>query len=166
MFEIFLYLIAAIALCFSSYKLFKAYGLYKDCKRHKMSFAESLNLCDLPVVCFKCDGKPFNMLVDSGANNNVIDARIIESYPYKETNYCASLSGIEGNESPIVDFIEIEINHKDEVYTDKFQVANVSKLFDNIKNNSGVTIHGILGNNFFQKYKYILNFDELTFYHV
>ena len=43
-------------------------------------------------------------------------------------------------------------------------ISDLDKPFNNIKKESGVTIHGILGNNFFKKYKYVLDFDKLIAY--
>ena len=43
-------------------------------------------------------------------------------------------------------------------------IANLDKPFSNIKQESGVIIHGILGNNFFKRNKSILDFEELKAY--
>ena len=56
------------------------------------------------------------------------------------------------------------IVYKDKEYQEDFQVIDLSKAFGVIKSESGVNLHGILGNSFFQKYKYVINFDELIVY--
>lgn len=157
-----------LAICFlavSGYFLLKAYRRYKECTRIKMSFAESLRLCDLPVVCFNCNGKTFNLLVDSGANNNVVDSNILEDYPYTKTEYSSEMRGVTG-EKFVNPFVVINFDYKGEEYMEAFQAADVSVLFGSVKREKGVHIHGILGNSFFQKHKYILDFDEKVFYHV
>jgi hypothetical protein len=45
-----------------------------------------------------------------------------------------------------------------------FIVRDMADAFNEVKSNSGVTIHGILGSDFFQKYKYVINFNELVAY--
>ena len=40
----------------------------------------------------------------------------------------------------------------------------MKEAFGNIKKETGVTIHGILGSDFFTRYKYVLDFDKLIFY--
>ena len=56
------------------------------------------------------------------------------------------------------------ISYKEQDFTSDFCVMDLSAAFDNVKNESGVTVHGILGNSFFTKYKYVLDFDELVAY--
>lgn len=163
--EILIIIVICCLIATSGYYLYNAYVKYKDCTRHKMSFAESLKLCDLPIVCFESNGKTFNLMVDSGANNNLVDSNIIDGFKYRDTEYISSMQGVEGNVVS-VPFIEMDIEYKGEKYTDIFQLVDMTNLFGGIKKEKGITIHGLLGNNFFQKYKYILNFDELTFYHV
>ena len=46
----------------------------------------------------------------------------------------------------------------------QLNINNMSEAFGFIKKESGVQIHGILGSLFFQKYKYILDFDSLKAY--
>jgi len=157
-----------LALCILAgcgYFSLKVYRRYRECTRLKMSFAESLRLCDLPIVCFNCNGKALNLLVDSGANNNVVDASILDSYPYKETEYSSILQGVTGDKATIP-FVIMNFDYKGEEYMEAFQAADVSSLFGEVKKETGVHIHGILGNKFFQKHKYILDFDENVFYHV
>ena len=41
---------------------------------------------------------------------------------------------------------------------------NKDEIVSAIKNATGVTIHGVIGNKFMQKYKYILDFDKMIAY--
>ena len=49
-------------------------------------------------------------------------------------------------------------------YNEKFQVVDMSYAFNSIKQSTGVNIHGILGNSFFEKYGYVIDFKELVAY--
>ena len=49
-------------------------------------------------------------------------------------------------------------------YVKKKKKTDMSSSFDVIKRSTGVNIHGILGTAFFNKYKYILDFDKLIAY--
>ena len=40
----------------------------------------------------------------------------------------------------------------------------MNTVFTSIKNETGVTLHGLIGNSFMQKYKYVLDFDEMVAY--
>ena len=70
---------------------------------------------------------------------------------------------MEGN-SIDIDYISIDFTYNNKSYSSSFQVVDMQDAFDRVKQESGVTIHGILGNLFFEKYKYVLDFKELAAY--
>ena len=49
-------------------------------------------------------------------------------------------------------------------YTGNFQVVDMTAAFDSVKAETGVTIVGILGNDFFQNYKYVLDYNTMIAY--
>ena len=136
-----------------------------DKVRHKndvqISFKESLDLCDLPVITFYNNGMKINFLLDTGANLSVIDSNILNQFKYEECNITGVVYGIEGNTQNI-EYVTMDILYKDMNFNEQFQVMDMSVAFGNVKSESGVILHGILGNNFFKKYKYILDFDILA----
>ena len=71
--------------------------------------------------------------------------------------------GVEGNYIK-VEVAVISIFYNGEEYANDFIISDLDKPFTNIKNESGVTVHGILGNNFFVRNKSILNFEEMKAY--
>lgn len=128
-----------------------------------ISFRESLDLTGLPVITFHQGKVRLNFMLDTGSNKNIIDRSIaskIENIPIKGKT---SIMGFNGQKETATN-IKVEIAHKDKVFESTFQVLNMSAPFGEIKKEFGVTIHGILGNTFMQKYKYILNFDEMIAY--
>ena len=133
--------------------------------RHKndvqVSFKESLDLCDLPVITFYNNGKKINFLLDTGANLSVIDSNILNQFKYEECSITGVVYGIEGNTQNI-EYVTMDILYKSMDFNEQFQVMDMSAAFGNVKSESGVILHGILGNNFFKKYKYILDFDILA----
>jgi hypothetical protein len=58
----------------------------------------------------------------------------------------------------------MELGYINNKFISNFQVTNMDKAFDCIKQESGVMIHGILGTAFFEKYKYIIDFEKLIAY--
>ena len=58
----------------------------------------------------------------------------------------------------------MNVGYRSQSYEDDFQVVDLSQAFGNIKQEFGINLHGIIGNTFFQKYRYVLNFDELVAY--
>lgn len=127
----------------------------------QVSFKESLDLCDLPVITFYNNGKKINFLLDTGANLSVIDSNILDQFDYKEYDVMGVVYGIEGNIQNIK-YVTMDILYKNMNFNEQFQVMDMGAAFGNVKSESGVTLHGILGNNFFKKYKYILDFDILA----
>ena len=68
-------------------------------------------------------------------------------------------------EVQLVNVIKMSLLYKDKKdYIEQFSIVDLSKAFDAIKSENGVTIHGILGNSFFLTYGYILDFEEKSFY--
>lgn len=132
-------------------------------KKVKMSFKESMNLTELPVITFYNESTKLNFLLDTGSNECVINSKIIDSLNYTKLDKKGSVFGMEGN-SIDINYISIDFTYNNKSYSSSFQVVDMQDAFDRVKQESGVTIHGILGNLFFEKYKYILDFKELAAY--
>ena len=132
-------------------------------KKVKMSFKESMNLTELPVITFYNESTKLNFLLDTGSNECVINSKIIDSLNYTKLDKKGSVFGMEGN-SIDIDYISIDFTYNNKSYSSSFQVVDMQDAFDRVKQESGVTIHGILGNLFFEKYKYVLDFKELAAY--
>ena len=129
----------------------------------KISFRESLDLTTLPVVTFYSGNKKLNMLLDTGSSECIISKEYLNDIWYKETAHSKQVFGMEGNliQNPVISTI---ISYSGLKFDVEFLATDMSQPFGLIKQESGVTIHGILGSNFFTRYKYILDFDKLIFY--
>lgn len=132
-------------------------------KKVRMSFRESMNLTELPVVTFYNGTNKLNFLLDTGSNMCVINSKNVESLSYTKLSERGSIHGMEGNAID-VECISMDFTHNGKPYTSTFQVVDMQEAFDRVKQESGVTIHGILGSKFFEEYKYVLDFKELIAY--
>lgn len=128
-----------------------------------MSFRETMDLCELPIVTFINNGKKLNFLLDTGASKSVIHSGALEGLTYRDTNKSGDIYGIDGKRRD-ASFIHMSIGYKGKDYDEEFQSIDMSIPFSNLKADFGVNLHGILSSTFFQKYKYILDFDELVAY--
>lgn len=128
-----------------------------------MSFQNSMDLAELPVVTFRQGDKKINFLLDTGSNNCVIDSNILKNIDHKMLNIETNISGIEGNAQK-TGVCTIKMTYKDKEYEYPYVIQNMSAVFDSIKKETGVTINGMLGSKFFNKFKYVLDFDELIAY--
>lgn len=139
----------------------KLLGKPKD----SMSFMESMNLVNLPIVTFFQGDKRFNFLLDTGSNRSVIDKGVLKNIKHTITNN-PELSNIMGMDGILhqTQSCEITLYYKDREYTYEYIVQDMKEAFASIKQSSGVTLHGIIGSSFFNKFKYVLDFDELIAY--
>ena len=130
----------------------------------KISFRESMDLVQLPIVTFMNNGKKLNFLLDTGASYSSINEAALSGLTYEETGEVGYGIGMEGVVREDRGYIKMLISYRGKEYDDEFQVVDLSSAFGAIKSEYGVTLHGILSNTFFQKYRYVLDFDELVAY--
>lgn len=129
----------------------------------KISFKEAMDLTELPVVTFYNGDKKLNFLLDTGSNVSHINSSIINLLDHTKTNQKTDTIGMEGNKVSN-DICKMTIYYKNQKFEEDFIISDLNDAFDVIKQEDGVQIHGILGSKFFEKYKYILDFKELTAY--
>ena len=131
----------------------------------KMSFRETMDLCDLPIVTFINNGNKFNFLLDTGASKSVINTEVLQSMSYKEANISGNVYGMDGKRYE-TSYVSVLLNYRGREYEEEFQVLDMSAPFGNLKNDFGINVHGILASSFFEKYRYILDYNELVAYSV
>lgn len=129
----------------------------------KISFKEAMDLTELPVVTFYNGDKKLNFLLDTGSNVSHINSSIINLLDHTKTNQKTDTIGMEGNKVSN-DICKMTIYYKNQKFEEDFIISDLNDAFDIIKQEDGVQIHGILGSKFFEKYKYTLDFKELTAY--
>lgn len=125
-----------------------------------MSFKEAMDLVGLPIITFTNNDKKLNFLLDTGSDISSINTSVLPSIKYVSIDKCIDSIGIEGNKKQVY-FCEMDITYNNKVFTEEFLMRDLDKAFNIVKEESGVQIHGILGSAFFQKYKYILDFESL-----
>lgn len=131
----------------------------------RISFRETLDLTELPIVTFRNNDKKFNFLLDTGATNSVINKSTLSDMVFNSTNKKDTIYGSDGNIEE-VDIVSIDISYIDNIFDEEFYAKDLDVAFGNLKASHGVNLAGILGNSFFQKYRYIIDFDKLVAYSV
>lgn len=129
----------------------------------KISFRESMDLTELPVVTFYNGDKKLNFLLDTGSNVSHINSSIIHLLDHTKTDQKTDTIGMEGNKVSN-DVCKMTIYYRNQRFEEDFIISDLNDAFDIIKQEDGVQIHGILGSKFFEKYKYVLDFSELIAY--
>lgn len=129
-----------------------------------ISFKDSLDLVNLPVITMYAGKKKVNLLLDSGSSECLLDESILESIIYTENEVdSVPMMGIDGNIT-YHKSIQTILTYSQLKFNVNFVTGDFSQAFNNVKSESGVTIHGILGVDFFTRNNYILDFDKLMFY--
>lgn len=139
--------------------------LYRNKRKEKtkISFKEGLDLTELPIVTFYQGTKKLHFLLDTGSNISYINRDVIDSIEATDLNSSSNTFGVEGNGIECHHY-SIDIGYKDQKFTEEFGAIDLTAAFSTIEKESGIKLHGILGNRFFEKYKYILDFKELIAY--
>ena len=132
-------------------------------RHNEMSFQNSMDLAELPVVTFHQGDRKINLLLDTGSNNCVIDSTLLNTIKHTPLSGSTKISGLEGREQ-ISNLCLIKMSYKNTDYEYPYVIQDMSAVFSSIKKETGVSIHGILGSKFFNEYKYVLDFDELIAY--
>lgn len=140
-----------------------ALNIRDEIRYDKMSFKEAIDLTGLPIVTFYQNDKKFNFLLDTGANNSVINKSALELLEHNLVNKSTTVTGINGK--PIsAECVSLYLTYGNKNYEETFQAIDMSEAFKVIKEESGVSLVGILGSEFFKRNKYILDFNKLIAY--
>lgn len=132
-------------------------------RKEVMSFKQGFDLTELPVVTFYQGTKKFNFLLDTGSNSNTIDSNILDQVEHTPVEANSSVFGMEGKQQT-VPVCNIVLTYKDTNYDYQYLICDMKEAFSMIKQDTGVTLHGILGAKFFNTYRYVLDFAELIAY--
>ena len=142
-------------------KIFKK--LFRKNQDTSISFKQGFDLTDLPVITLYQGEKKFNFILDTGSTHSVINRDVLKQLEYNERPGHGELVGMEGN--PVKTSVcDITFSYKDIQFSYTYMVNDLSAVFETIKRNSGVNLHGVIGSRFFNEYKYVLDFDELIAY--
>lgn len=128
-----------------------------------MSFKAGFDLTDMPVITLYQGDKKFNFLLDTGSTDSIIDSNILKEIDYKVKNTVSNLFGMEG-QTKQVKSCEITLYFGNKGYTYNYLINDMSQAFGQIKDSTGVNLHGIIGSKFFNKFRYVLDFAELIAY--
>ena len=146
--------------------------LYKEYRREQerqelakknMSFIESINLTGLPIISFSNNGHIVNMVLDTGSNVCLINKDSLASFQYEIAGTHSDIIGLSGGAENGTT-VYLPLKYKDLDFDFECWATDINDMIASFKKEYGVTIHGLLGTGFFQKYQYILDFKEMIAY--
>lgn len=116
----------------------------------------------MPIVTVEVNGRQLNMLLDSGALNNMLDEKCFEELnaiesldKTQQTNELFGAGG--GFETSFTTHVNIKLGNKQ--FDTPFIVFKAN-VFDRVRENFGVELHGILGHEFLVNNQPILDFSK------
>lgn len=128
-----------------------------------ISFREGICLTNLPICIFSQGQRSFTFLLDTGSDNSIIDSNILGEMNYRMLEEKGSVRGLDAIEHQ-TDVCELALDYKNSAYSSTYLVKDMKAPFESIKKETGVTLHGILGSNFFRMFRFVIDFDSLVAY--
>jgi len=104
------------------------------------------------------------LMLDTGSNRNIIDSRIYDHFKdiLKPSETSSEVFTLNGTASGIT--IDIPFTFENQDYQEPFMCTENTDAFDKIYEESSIQIHGILGNHFFLKHGWVLDFEKIEVY--
>ena len=109
----------------------------------KISFKESLDLVELPVITFMNNNKKLNLLIDSGSDISYLCSKVISELNLTSEEEKVELNIITGIKSvdSICNKVKLNLSFKDNNFEEEFIILpELDQQFDNIKKENGVKI--------------------------
>lgn len=130
----------------------------------KMSFKEAMDLTELPIVTFYQGKEKFNFLLDTGSTHSHICQGTVDKLIGTPTENFEKIHGVGG--AVMSDTaIKSTLEYKSKKYEVTLVIGeHLNDVFKQIKETTGVQVHGIIGNDFLSDNKYILDFDTFIAY--
>jgi len=156
-------IIIALLIIMTLVAIVNMYYMYKHAHYNNyssISFKESVSLTDMPIITFISKGNKINMLLDTGCTITSFDVGCKDLLDFRisgQTNF--TQMGLEGNRFK-VDGGLCQMQYDKYNFIFRCTITDLSQAFSDIKKSTGVQLHGILGTEFFIKYKYVLDFEE------
>lgn len=138
---------------------------YNKWKKNKLSIniKETLEKVGYPLITIENNGYDAYFLIDTGANSNIINSRVIEDFSYSPIKGNVSMIGVEGNNQK-GRLVKFNFKFKGKYnMADVFQVTDLKGL-DTIFNGTEFTVVGILGTPFLERFGCIVDFNDLVIY--
>ncbi len=130
-----------------------------------ISIAENIDKVGIPFVTVSNGERSYNMLIDSGSNISYIDSRYLDNFRVKDLNQTTNTVGAGGTSLKTRHYV-ISFEFNSIKYRDMAGAIDLTGAFNQIKEESGIEIHGILGNNFFRYNHFVIDYDRMIFYRV
>ena len=123
-----------------------------------------LSKTGLPLIAVKLFGNDICLMLDTGSNRNIIDHRVYNHFKdrLKQSETSSEVYTLNGTTTGVI--VDVPFCFEEHDYQEPFLCTEMYDTFDKIHDEAGIQIHGILGNHFFLKHGWILDFEKITVY--
>lgn len=130
-----------------------------------ISFMETFNLTEMPIVTFFAGDTKINFLLDTGSTSSYISQNSSELITGSEEVCNMGVISAGGTDNLNCKVIDTFLSYNNIEYEVKLFVnKNLDESFSKIKDSKGITLHGILGSDFMDKYSYVIDFEKYVAY--
>lgn len=130
-----------------------------DDYNRSISFSNVYEEAGLPIVTLENGDSKYNFLVDTGANLCVLNAKYAETMQCEPVGGTGTMFGMEGNIQEVT-YVKAELTHGKDKFNVSFQVIDIDNAFGRIEQDYNITVHGVLGTAFLERYKGKVDFIE------
>ena len=120
----------------------------------------------LPLIVIQIAECNLCFIVDTGANLSFIDSKVVDFI--KDSILLSDkeiiVSGIDGNQIESNKEAKVTFKVNDYTFTHTFISKPLIESLKTVELESGIQIHGIIGNDFLIKYKWVIDFEKLEVY--
>ena len=129
-------------------------------QKDNFSFKNAFKLTGLPILIFEQDETDLIFILDTGSSVCVLDESSISKlkdfkYLDREDNLVDVNGGKVKRRYGLFKFKCDNIDFENE-----FLISDLTNIRESVKEDSGVSIDGIVGSDFFSKYQYIIDFNK------
>ena len=126
-----------------------------------INLTHGLTKANLPLIPVTVQDKNLCLLLDTGSNINMIDTAVYEYFKdIAEQTGEFNHIGIEGNSEQAIT-VKLPFTFENHTFNPVFSVVNLENAFSKIHEESGIPVHGLLGNKFFIEHGWVIDFDKL-----
>lgn len=123
-----------------------------------------LSKTGLPLIVVKLFDHDICLMLDTGSNRNIIDHRLYDHFKdrLKLSETSSEVITLNGAATGIT--IDVPFYFEEYDYQEPFLCTENTDAFDKIHEETSIQIHGILGNHFFLKHGWVLDFEKIELY--
>lgn len=156
----YIFVVIALAVIYVVYKVTS-----KADNKNSISFMETFNLTEMPIVTFLAGNTKINFLLDTGSSQSFISHNASDLITGTEEVCGMSITSAQGTEDVTCKRIDTVLTYKERDYeVNLFVNKSLNKSFNDLKVQKGITLHGILGADFLDRYSYVMDFEKYLAY--